>query len=115
MFCATGTQLHDYVSKHVHDFLDTSLHGGVKHGVDKAFKSLSNTPAHAFAADHLRTTPLGVGHTHLMNRSNVHVPTMHSNITIHGVTDPEAASRDIGWHQKRLWSGLTRNTTTAAS
>jgi hypothetical protein len=69
----------------------------------------------ASAADHLKTAPMGAGHQHLMNRSNVHAPTMNSNITIHGVTDPESAMRDLGWHQKRLWSGLTRNTTTTAN
>jgi len=69
----------------------------------------------ASVADHLKTTPMGAGHQHLMNHSNVHAPTMHSNITIHGVTDPESAMRDLGWHQKRLWSGLTRNTTTTAN
>jgi len=69
----------------------------------------------ASAADHLKTTPMGAGHQHLMNRSSVHAPSQTNNITIHGVTDTETAMRDLGWHQKRLWSGLTRNTTTTAN
>jgi len=80
--------------------------GGAKHGV-KAFSALSNTQAHAFAADHLKSAPLGSGHVHLMNRSNVHAPSQTNHISISGVTDPETAMRDLGWHQKRLWSGLT--------
>jgi hypothetical protein len=79
------------------------------HAAAKAFDMRSS------AADHLKTTPMGAGHTHLMNHSNVHAPSQHNNITIHGVTDPETAMRDLGWHQKRLWSGLTRNTTTTAN
>jgi hypothetical protein len=69
----------------------------------------------ASAADHLKTTPMGAGHTHLMNHSNVHAPSQTNHISISGVSDPEAAMRDLGWHQKRLWSGLTRNTTTSAN
>jgi len=111
----TGEKLHDYVSKHTRSFLDKNLGGGAEHGASKAFSALSSSHGHAFAADHLKTTPMGAGHQHLMNRSNVHAPTMHSTINIHGVNDSEAIGREAGFHQKRLWSGLTRNTTTTAS
>jgi hypothetical protein len=102
-----------------HKLKDTIRKGLGGPGV-RAKDALKNTPlsdhaGHAFAADHLKTTPMGAGHTHLMNHSNVHAPSQHNNITIHGVTDPETAMRDLGWHQKRLWSGLTRNTTTSAN